>query len=350
MKEEIIDKNMEIKSLELLLTAENWLSKNNGVAIATVIRTWGSSPRPVGSQMIVSEKAQIEGSVSGGCIEGSVIENALEIISGQPAKKLDFGVTNETAWQVGLTCGGKITIFIESFKPIFNSKIYTYFKKSLLIRNRIISVINLSSEKKYLLVNGEWVSPIPKFPAKELEEIIVNGKSTLSEDAEWFFHFNYPSPRLLIVGAVHIAQALAPMASTCGFNVEIIDPRGVFATKDRFPLSQFFVEWPEDYLIKNPADKDTAIVTLTHDPKLDDPVLEHALNSKAFYIACLGSKKTHSSRLERLKGKGFNNINLGRLNGPAGIPISAKSPSEIAVSILAEMIKFKQDQKNFMES
>lgn len=146
-----------------------------------------------------------------------------------------------------------------------------------------------------------------------------------------------PAPRVLIVGAVHITQALAPMAALAGYDVTVIDPRGAFATADRFPGVALSNDWPDDALAALQPDFRTAIVTLTHDPKLDDPALIAALRSDAFYIGALGSKKTHASRLERLRAAGFGDRDLARIHGPAGLAIGAKSPAEIAISVLAEL-------------
>ena len=337
----MLDDNNLNQYLKLYEKGQLWILNKKNVAIATVVKTWGSSPRPLGSQMIISQDLDIEGSVSGGCIEGSVIESALEIMKGKPPKVLHFGVSNEVAWEVGLTCGGKVSVFIESFNKKMEQSSFRELINNIKRKSQTLYISNLEKNECFLKVGDQWSPSKPSFFSSEIKD------SCLMGDDKWFAHFYFPSTRLIIIGAVHISQSLVSMAAECNFDPQIIDPRGVFITKERFPNSILHTKWPEDFLKEEPANKDTAIVTLSHDPKLDDPALEHALNSNAFYIACLGSKKTHSSRLERLRLKGFNDKVLSRLNGPAGIPISAKSPSEIAVSILAEMISFRQKLKKF---
>jgi xanthine dehydrogenase accessory factor len=165
---------------------------------------------------------------------------------------------------------------------------------------------------------------------------INNDKSGIHDEA-WFIHVLNPPPRLIIVGAVHIAQALAPMAALAGYAVTVVDPRRAFATDARFPSYELRGDWPDEALDALKPDARTAIVTLTHDPKLDDPALQRALSSPAFYIGALGSRKTHASRLDRLRTEGFDDSALNRIHGPAGLNIGALTQSEIAVSILAQM-------------
>lgn len=168
-------------------------------------------------------------------------------------------------------------------------------------------------------------------------DFINNDKSGI-HDGAWFVHVLNPAPRLIIVGAVHIAQALAPMAALAGYAVTVVDPRRAFATDARFPSYELRGDWPDEALDELKPDARTAIVTLTHDPKLDDPALQRALTSPAFYIGALGSRKTHASRLDRLRAEGFDAAALARIHGPAGLNIGALTQSEIAVSILAQMI------------
>lgn len=166
-------------------------------------------------------------------------------------------------------------------------------------------------------------------------------RSGISADSTHFTHVHNPPLRMIIVGAVHISQLLAPMAALSGYAVSIIDPRASFATEDRFPGVELSDDWPDEAMEAMKPDSRTAIITLTHDPKLDDPALHVALRSEAFYIACLGSKRTHARRLERLRGEGFTDADFRRLNGPAGLPIGAVSPAEIAISVMAEMTAVK---------
>ena len=178
------------------------------------------------------------------------------------------------------------------------------------------------------------------FTPLELDTIknsMRDNKSGLISDEKFFTHIYTPPLRLIIIGAVHIAQFLAPMAKVAGFDVTVVDPRSSFATPSRFPEINLSDEWPDDGISKLKPDTRTAVVTLTHDPKLDDPALIETLKTPAFYIASLGGTRTHGKRLERLKGEGFDEKELLRINGPAGLDIGSVSPSEIAISILAEL-------------
>jgi xanthine dehydrogenase accessory factor len=183
---------------------------------------------------------------------------------------------------------------------------------------------------------------------QEVQDRMRSDRSGTFQDGALFVHVHNPPLRLIIVGAVHIAQALAPMASITGFDVTVVDPRGSFATKERFPGITLCDEWPDDALEELAPDTRTAVVTLTHDPKLDDPALEVALRSPAFYIASLGGKKTHGGRLERLRAVGFDAETLARINGPAGLNIGAVSPAEIAVSILAELTAIRHGRPTML--
>jgi xanthine dehydrogenase accessory factor len=322
-------------SNNLLKQVDKWLSNGEQVAIATVIGTWGSSPRPVGSQLSVNSSGAFVGSVSGGCIEGSVIEEALSTITDGEIRILNFGVTNEQAWEVGLACGGDIKIMIERVEnkdSIVN----------LLMNRPVARVINLTTKKSSCVtpssVTGDLKLNTNMLTKMRLDIRHNQSKLYKDDDDELFLQVYNPALRCAIIGAVHISQALVPMAQIAGFNVTIVDPRGSFATKERFPNVSITDAWPDDAMRTFSADSRTAVVTLTHDPKLDDPALEIALKTEAFYIGSLGSRKTHASRIERLQELGFSKNDLARINAPIGLNIGAKSPSEIAVAILAEII------------
>ena len=322
----------------LLEQAVNWINEGKKVAFATVIGTWGSSPRPVGSQLVINDQGAFVGSVSGGCIEGAVIGEALNTISDGENRILSFGVTNDEAWEVGLACGGDIRILVENSDNIkilqrimdempfaiitnLNTKNKIYYSE-----NNLNSIDDLSDNLSNHLKMA-FKSNIPRLIMDNEEEIFIQV-------------YNKPL-RCAIIGAVHISQSLIPMAKVAGFDVLLIDPRGSFATEERFPNVDINDGWPDDAMLKFNADNRSAVVTLTHDPKLDDPALEIALKSKAFYIGSLGSRRTHAARIERLTDKGYSKEELSRINAPVGLDIGAKSPSEIAVSILAEIISVK---------
>tara|TARA_B100001971_G_scaffold93049_1_gene85703 strand:- start:1022 stop:2026 length:1005 start_codon:yes stop_codon:yes gene_type:complete len=323
---------------DVLEQAVNWLSVGKKVALATVIGTWGSSPRPVGSQLAVDDAGEFVGSVSGGCIEGAVIGEALASIEDGENRILDFGVTDEQAWEVGLACGGDVKVLVERADDKADL--------DLLANQRPVATVTD-------LVTGKRSTVTPTEDSGELSlsaELLDGARQALRDDRsktledgdnKLFVQVFNPPLRCAIIGAVHISQALVPISQIAGFEVTVIDPRGSFATEARFPDVTISDEWPDDAMKEFKPDTRTAVVTLTHDPKLDDPALEIALKSDAFYIGCLGSHRTHASRLERLTEAGFNDADFARLHAPVGLDLGATSPAEIAVSILAEMVAAK---------
>jgi xanthine dehydrogenase accessory factor len=296
--------------LDLLLDkARAWRAEGHRLALATVVRTWGSAPRRPGSLLLVRDDGLFEGSVSGGCVEGAVIASALERIGKGGGELLTFGVASETAWEVGLACGGEISVLVQAVDE-------SGFPPALLERLALARF-----EGKPLVIVSDF----------------TGGRSVEGETGDFVHRFD-PPLRLMLVGAVHIAQALAPMASSLGQQVLIVDPRGAFAAGPRFAGFEVDARWPDEALADWKPDAASAVVTLTHDPKLDDVALAAALRSEAYYIAALGSRKTHASRLERLAAQGFGPEDLARIHGPAGLDIGAANPAEIALSVAAQMV------------
>ena len=294
-----------------------WSAEQHNFALAIVISTWGSSPRQRGSLMAIRDDGLIEGSVSGGCVEASVIETASQLMTTGGAERLDFGVADETAWEVGLSCGGKISVWVCS-KSAIQPELITDAASSIAARQPV-----------YIdcLVGGQMMQAGHKAEDNQFD---------VSTDC---FHLAIlPRPRLIIIGAVHISQHLAPMANATGFDVLVIDPRTGFANPARFPEIEVIDDWPQDVLDAASLDHHTAIVTLTHDPKIDDEALKIALRGNPYYLASLGSRKTHEARKTRLREAGFTDTQIDHIKGPAGLDIGAKTPAEIAVSVLAELI------------
>lgn len=300
---------MVFDDLAVLVAGAEWARAGQKVAVATVIETWGSAPRRSGSHLVITADGRFEGSVSGGCVEGDVITEAQAMFDGDgKPRRLDYGVADETAWQVGLACGGRISVLVQ---PLAASG----FDPALVDRLATAAA------------TGEAVS---------LATDLATGITR--EAAEGDFIRAYPPPRrLAIIGAVHIAQALVPLAIGLGIAVTVIDPRGLFAADARFAGLELDRRWPDEALADWRPNAASAIVALTHDPKLDDVALAAALASPAFYIAALGSRKNHARRCERLGALGFDAAALARLHGPAGLAIGAADPPEIALSIAAEM-------------
>ena len=305
----------------LLARAAEWRQDGHGVALAMVIQTWGSSPRPVGSVMIVRDDLAVEGSVSGGCVEGAVIDAAQDAIAGGAGRRLDFGVADARAWEVGLSCGGKIAVLVT---PVADHG---------LPPDRLAELVDDIAARRPSVMRFDAVSGALMDVADGDGEV-----SSLSPDEAVFAFRQIPPRRLVIVGGVHITQFLAPMAQQAGYDVTVIDPRAVFSTEARFPGTACMTAWPDEAMPALKLDSRTAVVTLTHDPKIDDVGLIEALRSDAFYIGCLGSRRTHAARCERLAEAGFAPEDMARLHGPAGLDIGAKTPAEIAVSILGQVI------------
>jgi xanthine dehydrogenase accessory factor len=321
--------------VDILWKAASWIGEGRKAALGTVVKTWGSSPRQVGSQIAVRDDAAFVGSVSGGCVEGEVIEAAQAAMRDGNVRLLEFGVADETAWSVGLACGGRIEIFVEPLGGDEAGAALAALNRARCEGRAIVRAVDLSSGEQRLVDPRTDVSPLGRAAA----EAVQNDQSARVEieGRPWFLGvFNLPLD-LAIVGAVNIAQPLAKMAAIAGYSVRVIDPRTSFATAQRFPGVTLSHEWPDEALARVPLGLRSALIVLAHDPKFDDPALAAALASPAFYIGALGSKKTHAARLARLKAHGLSDDTLARIHGPVGLEIGAKSPAEIAVSILAQM-------------
>lgn len=317
-------------------TALSWKDRGLGVALATVISTWGSAPRPTGSQIAINEDAGFIGSVSGGCIEGAVIHAGLDVLAGGAPQLLEFGVSNAEAWEVGLACGGTIKIYVCALDEA-RTALYRKLQSARSAKSSAVVVTSLTRHTDQLVLTD--TANVSDAVASAVKGAITSDKAVtcVADDDEMFINPFNPPLRLFVVGAVHIAQPLVKMASEAGYDVTVIDPREAFATPERFPGFTISHAWPDEALAGAAPDLRSAVVTLCHDPKIDDPALVAALGTDCFYIGSLGSKKTHAARLERLREEGFSPDDLARIHGPVGLSIGAKSPAEIAISILAEL-------------
>ena len=331
---------------EILNDVSDWISNGRDkITVATVLRTWGSAPRRPGAKMAMDDDGHISGSVSGGCVEGAVIEAARDALETGESRLLHFGVADETAWSVGLACGGSIDIFVENLDPSsFEAA------RSLILEERpgsICTVVRGPDEllgQKLVVDNGAAAA---SNMAPDLEERVMNASSeakqtgmiTLDTGTAVFVDLIRPSPTLVAVGGGEIALALTKMARLLGYNTVVIDPRRVFASEDRFPhVDQLIQKWPRSAFAGIELTPDTAVALLTHDPKIDDPSLGLVLDQDVFYIGALGSRKTHAKRLKRLAKKGFTSKETDRICAPIGLDIGASNPQEIAVAIMAEIV------------
>lgn len=302
--------------------ALQWQREGRRAVLATVVETWGSAPRQAGSQLAISGAGDIMGSVSGGCVEGAVVVEAQEALDDGQPRLLEFGVTDETAFAVGLACGGKIRVLIEPVAPWEN--LLADLVAARAARQAVAYAINLSTWERKVIFEGGAA-----------DERLRSDKAGVDEGI--FVAPHNPPLRLMVVGAVHIAQPLLAMARLAGYDPVLIDPRDTFAAAARFPGEVVLDDWPDEALARLKPDARSAIVTLTHDPKLDDPAIGFALGTACFYLGCLGSKKTHAARVERLRSAGVSEQAIGRIHAPVGLAIGAKTPAEIAISIMAQI-------------
>lgn len=335
---------------ELLTTLSDWTNSNKTFATATVIKTWGSSPRPIGSTMLISEDMEMAGSVSGGCVEGAVVKASMDLIAGGTSQRLAYGVTDEDAWGVGLSCGGKMQVFAERFlafdERAEEKAAWQRLSACLSDNKACILVSRLQDGEGYhavVLPNGDVVG---QEISQDLKENAVRAykerKHQIVQEGEvsFFLQVFARKPQMLIIGAAHITADLVRLAALYDFETIVIDPRGVFTHKTQFPHppDQLFDEYPADVLPQFTLDAYTYAVVLSHDPKIDDNALHLLLPSEVAYIGALGSSKNQAKRVARMLEAGFSEEVIAKIKGPIGLNINAKTPKEIALSIMGEII------------
>ncbi|MCS7087812.1 MAG: XdhC family protein [Thermoflexales bacterium] len=338
---------------EVAHQALEWLAQGKPVAIATVVATWGSAPRGLGAKLALTPNQDLAGSVSGGCVEGAVIEAGLEVIAQQQPQRLRFGVSDETAFEkVGLACGGTIEVLVE---PLHTTLAEAW--RRALHEDRALATVMLLDGTPMgsclaLAEHGEvWfehpaLSPEARAAAHALAAETLAQRQPRSttitaagETRAVFVDFVPAQPQLIVIGAVHIAIALTALAKALGYRVTVIDPRAAFCNRERFPHADaVIVEHPRHALKRVALTSNTAVVTLTHDSKFDDPALQIALRSPAFYVGALGSRKTHAARRERLLRAGLTEAEVSRLHAPLGLDLGARTPEEIALAALAQIV------------
>ena len=310
---------------DLPALALDWHSAGRAVAIATVVQTWGSAPRAVGSQLVIDADGAMEGSVSGGCVEGAVIAEAFEALEDGKPRLLDFGISDDDAFAVGLACGGEIRILVE---PVGSAMPVAVLEQLVAARTAAKPVAYVTD----LETGGPRLQPLDAYPDRFRMD-----RSGVEEDGRTFVAIHNPPLRMIVVGAVHIAQHLVAMARACGYAPTVIEPRGAFGSAERFPGEVIVDEWPDEAMAALKPDTRTAVITLTHDPKLDDPAIMAALGTDVFYLGCLGSTRTHAKRVARLEEAGFDADQIARIHAPVGLDIGGRQPAEIAVSVMAQV-------------
>jgi xanthine dehydrogenase accessory factor len=319
---------------DVLRSARDWLARDGRVALATVVDTWGSAPVPVGGQLAIAADGSFAGSVSGGCIEGEVITEAEDILASGKPKTLQFGVADETAWNVGLPCGGQVKVFLERLEQNVGLSLLDRAVAARDGRRGLVLKTRLSDGRRQIFDRGDAGLPA------DVAARFRTGKSVLQDtpDGEVFLHALVPPARIIAIGATHIAQVLGQIARIAGYEIVVVDPRTAFAAQGRFPGVRIEADWPEAALGRLGLDPYTALAVLAHVSHIDDEALKVALRSDCLYIGALGSSRNHAKRLERLKAAGFGDAELERIKSPIGIAIGAQSPAEIAVAVMAEIV------------
>jgi xanthine dehydrogenase accessory factor len=301
---------------EVLTELTEWTKAGEEIALATVVETWGSSPRPLGSKMVVTRSGKMAGSVSNGCIEGAVFAEAQKVLKSRQPKVAAFGVADDVAFEVGLACGGHIEVFVEPLGPVHEQLL------AMLQRNEQATLRTNLVTGEADLVEG-WTPP---------------GSELARRDGDLFVEpFRRPA-HLIIVGAIHIAIPLHRLAKLMGYRVTVVDARAKFATKERFPeADELIVAWPDEAMAKLVIDNSSYVVILTHDPKFDLPALRSVLTKDAGYVGAIGSRKTNQNRFDALRAEGFTEEQLARVHGPIGLDLGGRGAEETALGILAEI-------------
>ena len=335
--------------LDILETMNRWLAEERSVALATVVKTWGSAPRREGSKMGVSPHTDggpaMIGSVSGGCVEGAVVEEAIAGLRDGRPRLLKFGVADDMAWEVGLTCGGSIEVFVEPLDSLWWDALADVAENdkfgvtvTLMDGENIGEKVLLDAVGGVLFktanIGDELLSTLKEIAADSSKSGIISmGETRVMVDLQ------VERPHLILIGGVHVSIPLQAMATQVGFRVSIVDPRAAFASEERFPdVANILHTYPDMALPQLGLDRSTYLAVLTHDPKIDDKALITALPANIPYVGVLSSGRTHRQRVARLKEAGLSDELIARIRTPIGIDIGASTPEEIAVCILAEII------------
>jgi xanthine dehydrogenase accessory factor len=312
-----------------------WLAAGERVALATVVWAEGSSPRPPGARMAVTQSGHMAGSVSGGCVEGAVFEEAQTVLSGAPPRRLRYGVADESGWEVGLACGGTIEVYVEPLVEVHHRLLVALKAgETVALATRLDGGGHLLAWPGGRLEGDRALAP-------ELAALLPGPAATLRRDpaGDLFLEVFAPPPTVIIVGAVHVAVPLVTLAQALGFRTRVVDARRAFANRERFPTAdELVVAWPQDALQAEALRPQDAVVILSHDPKFDLPALQIALRSRAGYVGLIGSRTTQAKRQAALREAGLTDAELARIHGPIGLDLGGREPAEIALAILAEIV------------
>lgn len=333
----------EARTHDVLAAADAWLAEYGKIAVATVVGTWGSAPVPVGGQMVVAPDGRFEGSVSGGCVEGEIISEAEDLLQTGTPKTMTYGVADETAWRVGLPCGGQIKVFLECLDGPAGKDFVAKALTARSGRKGLVTRTRLSDGRREIFTREDGRADA------DIARRFDSGESSLEEsaDGELFVHALVPPARVIIIGATHIGQILAQLVKIAGYEVIVLDPRTAFAAEARFPGIRLDTDWPQDAIPRIGLDPYTAVVALAHVAHIDDEALKLALRSNCFYVGALGSRRNHAKRTERLLAAGFTAEEIKTVHCPIGLNIGAQSPQEIAISIMAEVVLALRGPKEY---
>jgi len=328
---------------ELLPDIERWRARGEKVAVATVVATRRSAPRPVGSKLAVSESGELAGSVSGGCVESDVVLAAQDVLAGGESRLVTYGITDEMAFTVGLPCGGEIDVFVEPLQALGADELGTV----------VFTIVSGDDLGAKLLVrqDGTTAGDGPADLASLAPRALRTGRSHLIDDdgTSIFADVFAPPVRLLVYGAVDTAEALCRAAKLLGWKTIVADARARLATAERIPSAdELLVAWPEEALERVQPDVGTAIVVLTHDDKFDMPMLSGALATEAFYVGALGSRRNQARRNDLLREAGVPETSIDRIAGPCGLDLGAESPAETALSMLGEALAVRAGRRGGM--
>ena len=303
---------------DVLDTLERWAGDGLRFATATVVKTERSAPREPGAMLAVSERGEVAGSVTGGCVEPAVYEEAQAVLAGGPPRLVSYGIADEDAFEVGLPCGGTVHIFLSTVE-----------------RDLVEELVRAARSEKPIALAVTIAGP----EIGRQEIVALNGHFEAGIEGDTFFLPFAPRPEMYIFGAVDHAAAVARVGQFLGYRVTICDARARFATRERFPeADEVVVEWPDEFLRRSPVDGRTAICVLTHDHKFDVPLLKAAVETPAGYIGAMGARRTTESRNERLRAEGVTDEQLARIHAPIGLKIGSRTPEEVAVAVAAEIV------------
>ena len=349
---------MSGKMRESLADLDRWTREGEEIALATLVRVRGSAPRTPGARLFVTRSGRMSGSVSAGCVENDVFARALQVLQDELPVVAGYGIADELSFQVGLSCGGSLDVLIEPFRE---DAAWRAVRAAVEAERPAALGVGLAPPE---LVSRRLAVPAEGAPVgsidpglderlcAEARRLIPRGESREvclpwgDGEARVFLQAFPPPQRLFIVGATHTAIALCRMARGLGFRVHVVDPRGVFATPERFPEAHELLRaWPGEVLQKARLDAWSYVVTLSHDPKFDIPTLAQALRSDACYIGALGSRATQEKRRKQLLEEGFEEAELARIRGPIGLDLGGRAPEEIALAILAEMVAVRHGRE-----